>query len=117
MKLTVQTILGLLFFAAVLFWPAGTFDYWQAWVFLAVFIATTIVPNIYLAVRHPDALARRMQVGPTAETRPAQRIIVTLILLLAVATFVLSAFDHRFGWSHVPVWLVIVVPLPSSSRQ
>ncbi|WNG80693.1 isoprenylcysteine carboxylmethyltransferase family protein [Mycobacterium sp. ITM-2016-00316] len=107
MRLIAQTVLGLAFFIAVLFWPAGTFDYWQAWVFLAVFIATTIVPSIYLAVRHPDALARRMKAGPAAETRPAQRIIMTLTVTLVVATFVLSALDHRFGWSQVPVWLVI----------
>lgn len=107
MKLIAQTVLGLAFFIAVLFWPAGTFDYWQAWVFLAVFIATTILPSIYLAVRRPDALARRMRAGPTAETRPAQRIIMTLTLTLVVATFVLSALDHRFGWSQVPIWLVI----------
>ncbi|MCV7431089.1 methyltransferase family protein [Mycolicibacterium bacteremicum] len=108
MKLAFQTVLGLLFFVAVLFWPAGTFDYWQAWVFLAVFIATTIGPSVYLAIRHPDALARRMKAGPTAETRLAQRIIMALTLTLVVATFVLSALDHRFGWSDVPVWLVIV---------
>ncbi|KRD19709.1 hypothetical protein ASE48_21985 [Mycobacterium sp. Root265] len=108
MKFIAQTVLGLVFFVAVLFWPAGTFDYWQAWVFLAVFIATTTLPSIYLAVRHPDALARRMRAGPTAENRPAQRIIMTLTLALVVATFVLSALDHRFGWSQVPVWLVIV---------
>lgn len=108
MKFAFQTVLGLLFFVAVLFWPAGTFDYWQAWVFLAVFIATTIGPSVYLAIRHPDALARRMKAGPTAETRPAQRIIMALTLTLVVATFVLSALDHRFGWSDVPVWLVIV---------
>jgi len=107
MKLIAQTVLGLAFFIAVLFWPAGTFDYWQAWVFLAVFIATTILPSIYLAVRRPDALARRMRAGPTAETRPAQRIIMSLTLTLVIATFVLSALDHRFGWSQVPIWLVI----------
>ncbi|MBI5738805.1 MAG: isoprenylcysteine carboxylmethyltransferase family protein [Mycolicibacterium neoaurum] len=107
MKLVAQTVTGLVFFLAVLFWPAGTFDYWQAWVFLAVFVATTGVGSAYLAARYPDALARRMKAGPTAETRPAQRIIMALTLTLVVATFVLSALDHRFGWSQVPVWLVI----------
>ncbi|CAM3670156.1 isoprenylcysteine carboxylmethyltransferase family protein [Mycobacterium frederiksbergense] len=107
MKLIAQTVLGLAFFIAVLFWPAGTFDYWQAWVFLAVFIATTILPSIYLAVRRPDALARRLKAGPSAETRPAQRIIMTLTVALVVATFVLSSLDHRFGWSQVPMWLVV----------
>ena len=107
MKLVAQTVTGLAFFLAVLFWPAGTFDYWQAWVFLAVFVATTGVGSAYLAARYPDALARRMKAGHTAETRPAQRIIMALTLTLVVATFVLSALDHRFGWSQVPVWLVI----------
>ncbi len=112
MKLIVQTlasaVFGVAFFAAVLFWPAGTFHYWQAWVFLAVFAVTTLGPSIVLAARHPDALARRMNAGPTAETRPAQRIIITVTMALVAATFVVSALDHRFGWSSVPVWLVIV---------
>ncbi|MEH3129825.1 MAG: isoprenylcysteine carboxylmethyltransferase family protein [Mycolicibacterium neoaurum] len=107
MRFALQTGAGLLLFVAVLFWPAGTFDYWQAWVFLAVFVTTTTFPSIYLAVRYPQALARRMQAGPTAETRPAQRIIMSLILVLVTVTFVLSALDHRFGWSSVSVWLVI----------
>lgn len=112
MKPIVQTlasaVFGVAFFAAVLFWPAGTFHYWQAWVFLAVFAVTTLGPSIVLAARHPDVLARRMKAGPTAETRPAQRIIITVTMALVAATFVVSALDHRFGWSSVPVWLVIV---------
>ena len=40
----------------LLFWPARTFDYWQAWVFIAVFIVGTMVPSVYLAVKYPDAL-------------------------------------------------------------
>ncbi|AHC26835.1 MULTISPECIES: methyltransferase family protein [Mycobacteriaceae] len=108
MRFAIQTCAGLLFFVAVLFWPAGTFAYWQAWVFLAVFVATTTLPSIYLAVRYPAALARRMQAGPTAESRPAQRIIMSLILVSVTVTFVLCALDHRFGWSSVPVWLVLI---------
>ena len=111
MKMAVQTatstVLGLVFFGLVLFLPAGTFHYWQAWVFVAVFSVSTFVPTMYLAVRHPDALARRMKVGPRAETRPAQRIIITVTFLAGIAVMVVSALDWRFGWSTVPVWLVI----------
>ncbi|BBX68907.1 methyltransferase family protein [Mycolicibacterium psychrotolerans] len=111
MKLAVQIatslVLGLAFFGLVLFLPAGTFDYWQAWVFVAVFSVSTFVPSMYLAIRHPDALARRMKAGPTAESRPAQRIIITATFLAGIAVMVISALDWRFGWSAVPVWLVI----------
>ncbi|MDG4666216.1 isoprenylcysteine carboxylmethyltransferase family protein [Mycobacterium sp. 236(2023)] len=103
-----SSVIGIALLVASLFLPAGTFDYWQAWVFLVVFTLTTIVPTAVLAVRYPDALARRAKAGPMAESRPAQRIIISLTVVLVFATFVLSALDHRFGWSHVPVWLVVV---------
>ncbi|MBN3509846.1 isoprenylcysteine carboxylmethyltransferase family protein [Mycolicibacterium septicum] len=112
MKLALQTIasgvLGLVFFAATLFWPAGTFHYWQAWVFIAVFMATTVVPSMYLAVRDPAALQRRLHGGPTAETRIVQKIVIWAVTGSAVAAFVLSALDHRFGWSSVPTAVVVL---------
>ena len=112
MKIAVQTfasmVFGLLFFGVLLFWPAGTFDYWQAWVFIAVFTATTILPSIRLAVRNPAVLQRRMKAGPTAETRPVQRLVISLTVLSVMVTLVVSALDHRFGWSPVPLWLVVV---------
>lgn len=43
-----------------------------------------------------------------AETRPAQRVIITATTALVAVTFAMSALDHRFGWSSVPVWLVVV---------
>ncbi len=112
MKIALQMLAsmlsGIAFFGVALFLPAGTFDYWQAWLFIAVFMVCTLVPSIYLAVRSPDALARRMKAGPAAETRPAQRIIISATALLVVAVLAVSALDWRFGWSTVPMWAVIV---------
>lgn len=102
-----STVFGIAFFGVALFVPAGTVHYWQGWVFVAVFALTTMIPSVVLAARYPDALARRMKAGPTAESRPAQRIIITLTVMLVFVTFALSALDHRFGWSSVPTWLVI----------
>jgi protein-S-isoprenylcysteine O-methyltransferase Ste14 len=106
-KAIAQSLLGFVYFGVVLFLPAGTFNYWQAWVFIAVFAATTAGPSIYWAVKRPDVLRRRMSAGPTAETRPAQKIIVTGVYLWASAMFVVSALDHRFGWSQVPTAVVL----------
>lgn len=91
------------FFGVALFLPAGTVDYWQAWTFIAVFVTTTLGPSLYLAVARPAAFERRLKAGPTAETRPIQRIVVTATVLSVVAMLVVSALDHRFGWSSVPV--------------
>jgi protein-S-isoprenylcysteine O-methyltransferase Ste14 len=112
MKLFVNAVMsmlfGILFFGLGLFLPAWSFDYWQAWVFIAVFMVATMIPSFYLAVIDPAALQRRLKAGPTAETRPVQRIVMMAIPLSVVALLVLSALDHRFSWSSVPVPVVIL---------
>ncbi|MEO6795357.1 MAG: isoprenylcysteine carboxylmethyltransferase family protein [Mycobacterium sp.] len=97
-----SSVLGLIVFGGLLFGPAGTLDYWQAWAFLAVFTATTLIPSLYLLRTNPAALERRMRAGPLAETRPLQRVAITAIFICFPAMFALSALDHRFGWSTVP---------------
>jgi protein-S-isoprenylcysteine O-methyltransferase Ste14 len=108
LQFTVSFVGSGLFFGLALFLPAGTFDYWQAWVFMAVFITSTLLPSLYLAVESPAALQRRMKGGPTAETRPVQRIVMVATMLSVVAQLMVSALDHRFGWSSVPLPVVIV---------
>jgi protein-S-isoprenylcysteine O-methyltransferase Ste14 len=97
----VSATLGLVAFGLMLFLPAGTFHYWQAWVFLAVFALSTWIPSVYLMRTNPAALERRMR-GPFAETRTLQRIVIAVIFVCFPAMFVVSALDHRFGWSPVP---------------
>ena len=112
MKITLQmlsyTVFSIAFFALLLFWPAGTFDYWQAWVFIAVFLVGTMIPTIYLAAAYQDAFRRRTRTGPFAETRMAQKLIYVGVILAVVAVGVLSALDHRFGWSTVPTAVVVI---------
>ena len=100
--------LGLAVFGLLLFVPAGTLHYWQAWVFLAVFAASTWIPSVYLMRTNPAALERRMRAGPIAETRPLQRILITIVFVTFPAMFVVSALDHRFGWSPVPVPVTVI---------
>jgi protein-S-isoprenylcysteine O-methyltransferase Ste14 len=108
MHMTASVVFGLVFFGLALFLPAGTFHYWEAWVFLAVFFGSSIGPTTYLVMKQPVALKRRLHAGPTAETRPAQRIIITATVLLVAVTYVTSALDHRFGWSSVPLAAVVI---------
>jgi protein-S-isoprenylcysteine O-methyltransferase Ste14 len=112
MKIALQTlassVFGLVFFGLALFLPAGTFHYWQAWVFIAIFAVVTTLPSVYLALKNPAALQRRMRAGPAAETRPAQRVAISATILTVVAVFVVSALDHRFGWSSVPTGMIVL---------
>src|ERR1700682_3423015 len=83
-------------FGLIVLLAAGTFNYWQAWVFLVVFALSGWIPGIYLLRTNPVALQRRMRGGPTAETRPTQKIVMA------------GPLDHRFGWSSVPTILCLV---------
>ena len=107
-KGVVSAALGLVAFGLMLFLPAGTFHYWQAWVFLAVFAFYTWIPSVYLVRKNPAALDRRMHAGPLAETRTLQQIVSTVVFICFPAMFVVSALDHRFGWSPVPTTVTVV---------
>jgi protein-S-isoprenylcysteine O-methyltransferase Ste14 len=98
----------LVFMLAVLFGPAGTFGYWQAWLFLAVFTACSVGLGLYFVRHDPELIERRMRAGPAAEREPSQRIIIALLLTGLLAMLVVSAFDRRWHWSAVPAWLTVV---------
>ena len=107
LQMLASSLFGLVFFGVLLFLPAGSLNYWQAWVFIAVFTVVTTIPTIYLAVKNPEALQRRMHAGPMAETRTAQKIAISGTILSVIALLVVSALDHRFGWSQVPTAVVL----------
>ena len=101
LRVVAQSVFGLVAFGALLFLPAGTFDYWQAWVFLAVFFIASL-STVYFLKNDPAALERRMHAGPVAETRTVQKVVASGVYVLFAALLVFSALDHRFGWSPVP---------------
>jgi protein-S-isoprenylcysteine O-methyltransferase Ste14 len=94
--------------AVLLFLPAGTVDYWQGWIFLAVFSASALAITVYLMKNDPKLLQRRMRAGPGAEKERSQKIILSVAFALFIAVAVVPAIDHRFGWSAVP-WYVSVL--------
>jgi protein-S-isoprenylcysteine O-methyltransferase Ste14 len=91
----------------LLFIPAGTVQYWQAWIYLSIFTGASMLTTLYLMNKDPALLQRRMSGGPTAEKRGAQKIIMLFTSAGFIALLVVPSLDHRFGWSHVPVGVVI----------
>ena len=61
-----------------------------------------MISAVYLGVKNPDVIRRRMRGGPTAETRPVQKVVAAGVYVVFTALLVISGLDHRFGWSHVP---------------
>lgn len=91
----------------LLFVPAGTIQYWQAWTYLAIFAGASLFTSLYLLKKDPALLQRRMSGGPTAEKERTQKIIMLLASVGFIALLVVPALDYRFGWSRVPPLAVI----------
>ncbi len=100
--------LAIMLGVAPLFAPAGTLRFVEAWVFLALFLTASLAITVYLARSDPALLERRAQAGPAAEKEPAQKVIQGLASLAFLATIVVPALDHRFGWSRVPLPFVVM---------
>lgn len=100
-KTLVFGVVQLVVLGSLLFLPAGTFDYWQAWV-LVVLATSTWISGVYLLRADPATLQGRTRGGPTAETRMVQKVAIGGLWLSLATMLVVSALDHRFGWSSVP---------------
>jgi protein-S-isoprenylcysteine O-methyltransferase Ste14 len=102
---------GLLFLviclAVMLFLPAWTLDYWQAWTFLAVFSASVLAITVYLMKKDPKLLERRVNAGPGAEKEKSQRIVQFAAQIAFIAVIVFPSVDHRFAWSAVPPYIAV----------
>lgn len=86
------------------FLPAGTFSYWQGWIYIILLATLTFLLIIYLLRHDPALVERRMRMK---EKRTEQKLILKFSILFFTLTFLLPGFDRRWGWSKVPVWLVI----------
>jgi protein-S-isoprenylcysteine O-methyltransferase Ste14 len=91
--------------AALLFLPAGGFNYWQAWVYLAIVFIPMLFSSFYFYKYDPQLVEARMR---TKETVREQKLIVKLGRVVFLGVLLLPGFDHRFGWSNVPLWLTIL---------
>jgi protein-S-isoprenylcysteine O-methyltransferase Ste14 len=97
----------LLAMAALIFIPARTLEYWQAWTFLSVYFGCSLAITLYLMVRDPQLLQRRLSGGPGAEKERAQRIIMFFTSVGFIGLLIFPALDHRFVWSRMPPYMAL----------
>lgn len=100
-------LIGVVVLGVLLFLPAWTLNYWQAWVFIVVFTISTNALGIYLSLKDPELLKRRLNVGPAAEQSRVQKIIVSFFIIGFLGLLVFCGFDHRFGWSPASPYVAV----------
>ena len=98
----------LLVLAMLIFLPAGSLRYWQGWLFWINFAVWCFAFTPYFLKHDPALLERRLRAGPTAEREPTQKRIQLFAGIFICAVFVVSALDHRRGWSSVPTGVVVI---------
>jgi len=96
---------GLVLVGLVLFLPAGTWNYSNGWLFLALLFVPMIFLGLALFIKAPALLEKRLQ---SKEKENTQKGVVAASALMFLGSFVLAGLDFRFGWTNVPMWLVIV---------
>ena len=91
-----------------LFLPAGSFKYWEAWIYAVVLFIPMITTVSYLVKNDPALLERRMRLE---EKEERQKIIIRLFRLPFILGYLIPGFDFRFNWSEVPTVVVVIANL------
>jgi protein-S-isoprenylcysteine O-methyltransferase Ste14 len=107
-RVILRSLFAVIFVAVLLFLPAGSLRYWQAWVFMAIVFVPMPVTSVYFMKRDPQLIERRLR---TKEKISEQKTIIRWAQLVFFASLLLPGLDYRFGWSRVPLWLTILSQL------
>lgn len=107
MKLLFQGIfkflLGVLMIALLLFLPAGTLEFWNAWLLMGLLFIPMFVAGIILWLKNPELLEKRLNVK---EKESEQKEVIGMSLIIFVLGFILAGLDFKYGWSNMPIWVV-----------
>ncbi|MBR6774904.1 MAG: isoprenylcysteine carboxylmethyltransferase family protein [Bacteroidales bacterium] len=116
-KLSLQAltkiIMGFVFICVLLFLPAGTVHYWNAWLFMAVLFVPMIILGIVMLFKSPDLLKKRLD---AKEKEGEQKWVVALSGIMFMAAFVVAGFNFRFSWHSLPdfvIWISVAMFLLS----
>ena len=95
---------GFLLVGALIFWPAGTLAFGKGWILMGLLFGPMFVAGLVMLKRSPDFLAKRLD---AKEKQAAQKGVLAFAGLMFIAGFVVAGLDFRFGWSQMPVWVII----------
>ena len=101
----VKFLLGIVLVGALLFIPAKSFSYWNAWLFMGLLFIPMFVAGIVMMIKNPELLKKRLN---NKEKESEQRVVIALSGLMFLSGFIIAGFNYRFGWFVVPNIVIII---------
>lgn len=95
---------GLLMVGLLIFIPAGTIEYTYGWLLVGLLFVPMLIAGFVMLAKSPEFLKKRLD---AKEKQGTQKGVLALSGLMFIAGFVVAGMDFRFGWSTVPIWMVI----------
>ncbi len=94
---------GLILVGLLLFLPAGSLYYWQAWLLMGILFVPMFCAGLVMMAKNQDLLRKRLN---AKEEEKEQQTVVKLSGLLFIAAFIVAGLNWRFGWCVLPNWAV-----------
>lgn len=95
-------ILGVVIIGILIFLPAGTFDYWNAWLFMGILFIPMFFAGIIMMIKNPELLKKRLN---AKEEQAEQSLVIKLSGLMFLLGFVIAGLNLRFKWIMLPDWV------------
>jgi protein-S-isoprenylcysteine O-methyltransferase Ste14 len=100
-----QVLGSFVLFAALLFGTAGRLDWWEAWIFLGIYLAGVIANGLWSIRHNPEMINERGRIGKNA--KDWDKVIGIIYMILLIAIYGIAGLDVRFGWSAAPLWVKV----------
>ena len=93
---------GIVLLGVLIFLPAGTFYYWNAWMLLGILFVPMFFAGIIVMFKNPDLLKKRLN---AKEKESEQGLVIKLSGLMFIMGFVAAGLNFRFQWIVLPIWI------------
>ena len=111
-KLFIQAItkfiFGFIIIALLLFIPAGTLNYWNAWLFICILFIPMLIVGTLLMIKNPDLLSKRLN---SKENESEQKVLLLLGGVMFIGGFIISGLNYRFQWMTLPKWMIVIATI------
>ena len=101
----IKFLLGVLIIGILLFIPAGTIEYWNAWLFMGLLFIPMFIVGIIMMIKNPDLLRKRLN---AKENEKTQKIVIAISGIMFILGFVCAGLNFRYSWITLPNIVIII---------